>query len=131
MAKCVTRNPVGASSKQNLMECGLLSVNQMVIFRILMIGLQALRYGQPVGLSSLLKPAEHGFFTRGSVGIAAATQSHYSNKSWKNKFTKYFLKLPPVNLRSADVICKYDKDELKDWIFKNVVQIPRTANDLL
>ena len=43
MAKWVTRNPVGASSKQNLMECGLLSVNQMVIFRILMVGLQAAR----------------------------------------------------------------------------------------
>ena len=100
------------------------------MLRVLTVGLQILFYGKPEGLKKLLEPSQHGFNTRGSMGIATVTDSHYSNKSWRNKFTKFFSKLPD-SLKSIDVKSRSGKQELKDWVMRNVRQVPRTAAEML
>ena len=113
LTRWITQNPVGTSVSQDLMECGFLSVNQTIVFRVLITGLLALKYGKPVGIRELLKPTQHGFNTRGSQAqVCTVIESYYSNKSWKNKFVKYLNKLPEP-LKYSDMKNKVEKDELK------------------
>ena len=102
----------------------------MPILRNFTVGLKILFYCKPERLKKLLDPNHHGFNTRGSMGIATVTDSHYSNKSWRNKFTKFFSKLPD-SLKSIDVKSRSGKQELKDWVMRNVRQVPRTAAEML
>ena len=126
----ITKNQLGTSVRRDLLECGFLSINQTIVFRVLVTGLIALKYGKPDGLKKLLTPPNHGINTRSSQGITAIRNNYYSNKSWKNKFVKFYNKLPSP-LKSADVKNKAEKDELKSWIEKNVVQFPSCSQDML
>ena len=38
----ITKNPPGTSTRENLNQCGLLSVNQLIILRVLTVGLKVL-----------------------------------------------------------------------------------------
>ena len=102
----------------------------MVILKVLTVGLIALKHGKPAGLKSLLEPPKHGFFTRASTGITSTVNSYYSNKSWKNKFVKFYSKLLD-HLKRADMKIDVDKKNLKEWVRKNVRQFPRNADEML
>ena len=59
LARWVTRSPNGTPAKSDLNACELLSVNQTIIMRVLVIGLIALKYGNPAGLAGLRQPKDH------------------------------------------------------------------------
>ena len=122
LVRWITKNPLGTSARRDLIQCGLLSVNQTIVYKVLVQGLLVLKYDKPDGLKLLLEPPKHGINTRGSKGVAAVIDSYYSNKSWRNKFVKYFNMLPN-DLRTADMKIGRDKKELKQWVSENVILI--------
>ena len=111
----------------NIQQCGVLSVNQMIIFRVLLVGMKILRTRKPELVYEDLIPERGG---RGVVGtrsqrrkLRPVRNSYFADRSWKNTFLTQHDRLP-TEIAEQDVGEMKGRRELKEWVMKNV---PLTA----
>ena len=112
-------------------QCGLLTVYQEIVRRVLMTGMKILREKKPVDLLKGIKPDPTYRITRGNQKeVHQPTEGFYQSRGWKNMFLTYYKKLPS-HLRETDIWGRREKIELKEWTIKYVKQFPKRQADLI
>ena len=78
------------STRQNLKECNVLTVNQTRAFRVLPIGLTTLRTGRPRGLNDMIRRGKRGrggMETRSEGNeVQRVCRSYFAYRTWRNNF---------------------------------------------
>ena len=100
---------------------GMMSIRQLIAYRVLMIGLGYLNAGMPYNIVQSLKPRTEGPRTRGQTTLLAALcegSPDLVKRSFKYKFLKLAQEVPQNWLTGEDP--KKRKKEIQAWVKLNV-----------
>ena len=103
-------------------ECGELTINQIIRYRVLKKGLETLATGRPEGMyQGLLRVQKEGNrdLRSDSNPLRLPLKTYMRGKTWSNLFLSLYYQLP-TNLRSADTRKMKDKRSLVEWVRGNV-----------
>ena len=111
------------STRQNLKECNVLTVNQTIAFRVLLTGLTTLRTGRPRGLNDMIRRGERGrggMETRSEGNeVQRICRSYFVDRTWRNNFLLLYEKLPGKQ-RTLDMGQRKGRRRLESWVKANV-----------
>ena len=107
----------GTRTEDLLRMTGMLSIKQLICYRVLMTGLGYIQRGKPLNIVQSLKPRTDGPRTRGQTTILAVVNEGSSDlvkRSFKYKFLKLAEDFPRSWLERGDP--QKFKVEVKDWV---------------
>ena len=116
------------SNEENRQTCGLSSIHQTIVFRILSLGLSVLNSGKPTNLYKDLNGIEDTTLRRSTrKKDLVPSKDYFQMKSFKNYFLKYYNMLPN-HLRVGEPRKQQKKKQLRLWIKENIQTHPNKSN---
>ena len=113
------------NSHQERRLCGIMSVFQMIVFRVLCLGLTVLRTEKPANLYSSIRgrgEEENHLRRSNRFNLVQPSQQYYGKQSWRSFFVHYYNQLP-ANLRGLRPWKQGEKRQLKQWVGASVPEM--------
>ena len=126
LVKWICQSPVPTSIELERKSCGMLTIFQTIVLRVLSLGLTVLMTKKPHNLYNSLMRREEQTVSRNRQLrnlVSVASGQYYQSRSWKNFFLKYFHQLPK-DLRSIMPRKKKGKKQLKKWVLTEIPKHP-------
>ena len=126
LAKWIAQSNRETSTQEDRDACGMMTIYQIIIYKVICLGLSVMKTEKPDHLFRMLKgktTETMGLRRSERKKIEYPSQGYFLSKSWKNTFSKYFNCLPK-NLQEEDPRRPMIKKILKDWSRHNVEKTP-------